>query len=86
MPRQPKTYPRQSGVALITAVLIVAMASIAAVAMTQTLQIGTHRTANVILADQRFLYSLGSEAWSRGQLMRDIICLLYTSDAADERG
>jgi len=53
--------------------MIVAMASIAAVAMTQSLQLGTHRTANVMEADQRFLYTLGSEAWARGQLIRDIL-------------
>ena len=62
----------QSGVALITAVTIVAMASIAAVAMTQTLQFSIHRTSNILLADQRYLYSLGGEAWARGQLIRDL--------------
>jgi general secretion pathway protein K len=63
---------QQSGVALITAVIIVAMASIAAVAMTQTLQFGIHRTGNILLADQRYLYSLGGEAWAKGQLIRDL--------------
>jgi len=69
--RQYSFAGKQSGVALITAVTIVAMASIAAVAMTQTLQLSIHRTTNVLMADQRYLYTLGGEAWSRGQLIRD---------------
>jgi general secretion pathway protein K len=63
---------QQSGVALISAVLVVALASVAAVAITHNLQLTIHRTANVLMADQRYLYTLGSEAWSRGQLIRDL--------------
>ncbi|MGD8591151.1 MAG: type II secretion system minor pseudopilin GspK, partial [Chromatiales bacterium] len=63
---------RQTGVALISAVLVVAMTSIAAVAMTHRLQLSIHRTSNVLMADQRYLYTLGSEAWARGQLIRDM--------------
>jgi general secretion pathway protein K len=71
---RPRSFSRkrEPGIALITAVAIVAMASIAAVAMTQTLQFGIHRTGNILLADQRYLYSLGGEAWARGQLIRDL--------------
>lgn len=65
------SHRRDSGVALISAVLVVAITSIAAVAMTQNMQLSIHRTSNVLLADQRYLYTLGSEAWSRGQLIRD---------------
>lgn len=72
MKQRRSTRKQQTGVALITAVIIVAMASIAAVAMTQTLQFGIHRTGNILLADQRYLYSLGGEAWARGQLIRDL--------------
>lgn len=64
--------PSESGVALISAVLVVAMASITAVAMTQKMQLSTHRTWNVLMADQRYLNTLGGEAWSRGQLIRDL--------------
>jgi general secretion pathway protein K len=63
---------QQTGIALISAVLVVAMTSIVAVAMTHRLQLSTHRTANVLTADQRYLYTLGSEAWARGQLFRDL--------------
>lgn len=64
---------KETGVALISAVFVVAITSIAAVAMTQKMQLSIHRTSNVLMADQRYLYSLGSEAWSRGQLIRDQI-------------
>ena len=63
---------QQLGVALITALVIVAMASIAAVAMTHNLQLSIRRTSNIQNADQSFFYTLGSEAWSRGMLIRDM--------------
>lgn len=63
---------RQQGIALITAIVIVAMASIAAVAMTHNLQLNIRRTGNIQMADQAFYYTLGSEAWSRGMLIRDL--------------
>ena len=66
------SHQQQAGVALISAVLVVALTSIAAVAMTHTMQLSTHRTSNVLMADQRYLYTLGSEAWARGQLIRDM--------------
>lgn len=72
MPKPNRPMRTQSGVALITAVMVVAMASIAAVAMTQTMQLSIHRTSNILMADQRYLYTLGSEAWARGQLIRDL--------------
>ena len=63
---------RQSGIALISAVLVVALTAIAAVALTESIQLSTQRTANIMMADQRYLYTLGSEAWARGQLVRDL--------------
>ncbi|RLW52007.1 MAG: general secretion pathway protein GspK, partial [gamma proteobacterium symbiont of Stewartia floridana] len=59
--------------ALITAIVIVAMASIAAVAMTHNLQLNIRRTGNIQAADQSYYYTLGSEAWSRGMLIRDLL-------------
>ncbi|QYZ67331.1 MAG: type II secretion system minor pseudopilin GspK [Gammaproteobacteria bacterium (ex Lamellibrachia satsuma)] len=61
----------QSGVALITAIMIVAVASIAAVTMTETLQLSIRRTSNILITDQTYFYALGSEEWARGQLIRD---------------
>jgi general secretion pathway protein K len=62
----------ERGVALITAIIIVSIASIAAVAMTHELQLNIRRSSNILAADQGYLYSLGSEAWSRGMLIRDL--------------
>ncbi|MEW8311141.1 MAG: type II secretion system minor pseudopilin GspK [Candidatus Thiodiazotropha taylori] len=64
---------REQGIALITAIVIVAMASIAAVAMTHNLQLNIRRTGNIQAADQSYYYTLGSEAWSRGMLIRDLL-------------
>jgi len=63
---------RQRGIALITAVVIVTIASVAAVAMAHTLQLSIRRTGNILLSDQGILYTLGSEAWARGMLIRDL--------------
>jgi general secretion pathway protein K len=63
---------RQRGVALITAIIVVSIASIAAVAMTHELQLNIRRSSNIFTADQGYLLTLGSEAWSRGMLIRDL--------------
>ena len=63
---------RQHGVALITALAIVAMAALAAVAMAHLMQLSIRRTGNILNADQGFYYTLGSEAWARGMLIRDL--------------
>jgi general secretion pathway protein K len=68
----PSISHRQQGIALITAVAIVAMATIAAVAMAHTLQLSIRRTSNILISDQGILYTLGSEAWARGMLIRDL--------------
>jgi general secretion pathway protein K len=62
----------EKGVALITAIIVVSIAAIAAVAMTHELQLNIRRSSNIFTADQGFLYALGSEAWSRGMLIRDL--------------
>ncbi|MET0026577.1 MAG: type II secretion system minor pseudopilin GspK [Candidatus Thiodiazotropha sp.] len=67
-----RTRAQQQGVALITAIVIVAMASIAAVAMTHQMQLSIRRTSNILAADQGYYLTLGSEAWSRGMLIRDL--------------
>jgi general secretion pathway protein K len=64
---------RQRGaIAVITALAIVSMAAIAATAMTHTLQLSIRRSSNILVSDQGILYTLGSEAWSRGMLIRDL--------------
>jgi general secretion pathway protein K len=51
---------------------IAALASVAAVAMAHYLQLNIRRTGNILTTDQGFLFTLGSEAWSRGMLIRDL--------------
>jgi general secretion pathway protein K len=52
---------RQRGVALITALLIVALATTAAAWLTNTHQLSIRRTGNVINGDQAYEYALGLE-------------------------
>jgi general secretion pathway protein K len=59
----------QCGVALITALLIVALATTAAVAMTSRQFMDIRRSANVLEYDQAMLYVIGIEDWA-GQMLR----------------
>lgn len=82
---RPKTSPQQptihhpptnihhssQGIALITALLIVALATFAAVAMTNRQQLDIHRTANILNGEQAYLYALGGENWAKSLLWRD---------------
>ncbi|EIJ43913.1 type II secretory pathway, component PulK [Beggiatoa alba B18LD] len=60
---------QQRGVALITAILIVALATVIAVAMTARQQLDIRRTANLLNNDQAYLYALGGETWA-GQILQ----------------
>jgi len=62
---------RQSGVALITALLITALVTVAAVAMATRQQLDIRRTGNLMEADQAWQYALGVEAWARQILAAD---------------
>ena len=62
---------RQKGVALVTALMVVSVAAVAAVAFTTRLQIDIRRTSNVLDGDQALLYALGAEAWAAQILSRD---------------
>ncbi len=59
------------GVALITAMLIVALCTTAAVTMAARQQIDIRRTANVINGDQAYWFALGVESWAIQVLARD---------------
>jgi len=61
----------QSGIALITAMLVVSLATITAVAMTSEQQIFFRRTENVLFHEQAWLYLLGAEDWAKHVLIRD---------------
>ena len=62
---------RQTGVALITALLITALVTVAAVAMASRQQLDIRRTGNLMEADQAWQYALGIEAWARQVLAKD---------------
>lgn len=66
------TIAKQMGVALITALLIVALVTITAVAMLSQQQLDIRRTANVLNYDQAYLYTLGGETWAKRILLRDL--------------
>lgn len=62
---------RQRGVALITALLVVALATVAAVAMASRQQLDVRRTANLLDGDQAYAYAQAVEGWARMILNRD---------------
>ncbi len=59
------------GVALITAMLIVALASIAAVAVVSRQQFDIRRSANLMNGEQSYQFALGVETWAAQLLTRD---------------
>lgn len=61
----------QRGVALITAMLVVALATTAAVAMVSRQQYDIRRTGNLLQAEQAYLYVLGVDDWAAQILRRD---------------
>ncbi len=61
----------QRGVALITAVLVVALATAAAAAVASRQLLQVRRTENVLNAEQAYMYALGAEDWARHVLVRD---------------
>lgn len=64
-------FHRQTGVALLTALLVVALATVAAVAMTTRQQLDVRRTGNLLHSEQAWAYVLGAESWARVVLARD---------------
>jgi len=66
------TLRRQSGVALITALLVVALATVAAVGMAARQQLDVRRTGNLLHSEQAYTYLLGAESWARVVLQRDL--------------
>jgi general secretion pathway protein K len=62
---------RQRGVALLTAVLVVALATILAVNVSFRGYLDQRRSANAFAMDQGFEVALGGEAWAADSLRRD---------------
>jgi general secretion pathway protein K len=63
------TNQRSRGVALIMAILITSLVSIAAVAMITQQQLEIRRTQNILQFDQAYVYVLGAEAWAKNALV-----------------
>lgn len=63
---------RQKGVALITALMIVALASIISVNISTKLQLDIRRTGNIISSDQARLYAFAAEELAKRYLAEDI--------------
>ncbi|MES0327498.1 MAG: type II secretion system minor pseudopilin GspK [Gammaproteobacteria bacterium] len=61
----------QKGVALITALLIVALATVISVELSTRLQLDIRRTSNIIASDQALSYMIEAEYWSRRILKAD---------------
>ncbi len=66
-----KRKSNQSGAALITAILITAIATIAAVSMASRQHLDIRRTTNVIESSQAYLYALAGEELGKQLLVED---------------
>jgi len=62
---------QQKGIALITALLIVTLATTAAIAITSELQIEIRRNGNILHHDQAYVYALAAEDFARYGLKLD---------------
>jgi len=62
---------RQRGIALVTALFIFSLVTIAAVAMAERQTLDMRRTENLLHYDQAYMYALGAEAWAGQLLLQD---------------
>jgi len=62
---------KKRGIALITAVLVLAIAAVIATSMLSRQNFDTRRTANIIHRDQAVAYALGAEYWAGVELSKD---------------
>lgn len=63
----------QRGVALLTALLVVALATIVTVAMARERALSVQRSSNLLRGEQTWQYALGLEAWARAILHEDLV-------------
>jgi general secretion pathway protein K len=67
-----RLYPRERGIALLTAVLVVAIGTIIATNLLWRSTLDQQRTASAIYGDQAMQYALGAEAWVADILRQDL--------------
>lgn len=65
----PKSYQPQSGVALVTVLLVVSLAAILVTQMNGRLQLQLQRTVNLQTNQQAYWYAMGAEAFARRVLL-----------------
>ena len=63
---------RQRGVALITALIVLAIAATLSAAMIWEGGLDTRRTGTLIQGNQAMEYALGAESWAEQILLRDV--------------
>ena len=68
----PRPFRRQRGIALITAVLVVALAAMASTAILVSANIAIRRTANLQESELAWWYAAGVESWVKSVLERDL--------------
>jgi len=67
-----KTHSSQRGIALLTAILVLTLAVIAATSIASNHHLSIKRTENVVFGSQVWSYLHGGEAWAKVVLARDI--------------
>ena len=65
-------YSSQRGVALLTAILVLTLAVIAATSISANHQLSIRRTENIVFGSQVWSYLHGGEAWAKVVLARDL--------------
>jgi general secretion pathway protein K len=65
-------YSQQRGIALLTAILVLALAVIAATSISANHQLSIRRTENVVFGSQVWSYLHGGEIWAKVVLARDL--------------
>ncbi len=67
-----KTYSSQRGIALLTAILVLTLAVIAATSIAANHHLSIKRTENIVFGSQVWSYLHGGEAWAKVILARDL--------------
>ena len=65
-------HSQQRGIALLTAILVLALAVIAATSISANHQLSIRRTENVVFGSQVWSYLHGGETWAKVVLARDL--------------
>ena len=63
---------KQAGVALLTAILVLALAAIAATSIAANHELSIRRTENIVFGSKVWSYLHGGEAWAKVILARDL--------------